>query len=126
MLNRRINEVLKLSYYSLGCLFVVEGAVTGFMTHICKHTTYLCTNRQQCLYILSIHFMSRLARQRVKNCGLSDQITVICTEIARDQYMSQLVDFLSYYEARFDTVFSLIPSGDGLIQYVCERLLTKG
>lgn len=70
--------------------------------------------------------MSRLARQRVKNCGLSDQITVICTEIARDQYMSQLVDFLSYYEARFDTVFSLIPSGDGLIQYVCKRLPNKG
>lgn len=34
---------------SIACLFVVEGAVTGFMTHLCKHTTYLCTNRQQCM-----------------------------------------------------------------------------
>ena len=64
--------------------------------------------------------LNRLARERVKHCGLADRITVICTEIARDQYMSQLVDFLSYYNARFDTVFSLIPSGDGLIQFVRE------
>lgn len=36
---------------NIGCLFVVEGAVTGFMTSLCDYSYYLCTNRQQCLYI---------------------------------------------------------------------------
>lgn len=60
----------------------------------------------------------RQARERVKSCGLADRVTVICTEITRDQYMSQLVEYLRYYGARFNTVFSLIPSGDGLIHFV--------
>lgn len=54
----------------------------------------------------------------MKSCGLAERVTVICTEITRDQYMSQLVEYLRYYGARFNTVFSLIPSGDGLIHFV--------
>ena len=49
---------------------------------------------------------------------MSDRITIICTEITRDRYMSQLVEYLSYYDAHFDTVVSLLPSGDGLIHFV--------
>lgn len=104
---------------TIGCLFVVEGAVTGFMTSLCDYSYYLCTNRQHCLYISYLFLSSnRLARKRIQNCGLSDRITVICTEITRDQYTSQLVDYLSYYNASFNTVISLVPSGDGLIQFV--------
>ena len=59
-----------------------------------------------------------LAKQRIASCGLQDRVTVICTEITRDRYMSQLVDYLQYYNAHFDTVMSLLPSGVGLIHYV--------
>ena len=90
------------------CLFVVEGAVSGFMSHVCDHTYYLCTNRQQCV----------LARKRIQSCGLQDKVTLICTEISRSRYMSQLTDYLRFYDAEFDTVISMLPSGDGLIQFI--------
>ena len=61
---------------------------------------------------------TRLSKKRIAECGLSDRITIICTEITRDRYMSQLVEYLSYYNAHFDTVGSLLPSGDGLIHFV--------
>ena len=59
-----------------------------------------------------------MAKKRVESCGLKDAVTVICTEITRDKYMSQLVDYLQFYNAHFDTVISMLPSGDGLIQFV--------
>ena len=67
---------------------------------------------------------SRLAKKRIQQCDLQDRVTVICTEITRDQYMSQLVDYLGYYEARFNTVISMLPSGDGLIQFVLLVIYT--
>ena len=63
-------------------------------------------------------FDRRLARKRLLSCGLGDRVTVICTEVARDRYMAQLTEYLKFYNARFDTVISMLPSGDGLIQYV--------
>lgn len=107
---------------SVGCLFVVEGAVTGFMTHICDHSYYLCTNRQHCMYLFSSNLIYSLAKKRIASCGLQDRVTVICTEITRDRYMSQLVGYLQFYNAHFDTVISMLPSGDGLIQFVNVQL----
>ena len=63
---------------------------------------------------------ARLARKRLLSCGLQDKVTVICTEIARDRYMAQLTEYLKFYNAKFDTVISMLPSGDGLIQYVAK------
>ena len=63
---------------------------------------------------------NRLSKKRIAECGLGDTVTVICTEITRDRYMSQFVEYLSYYDAHFDTVLSLLPSGDGLIQFVAD------
>lgn len=34
--------------------------------------------------------------------------------------MAQLTEYLKFYNAKFDTVISMLPSGDGLIQYVTE------
>lgn len=101
-----------------GCLFVVEGAITGFTSTFCSHSYYLCTNRKECMYP-SLHGSTRsLSKKRVAACGLTDTVTIICTEITRDKYTSQLVDYLEYYGAHFDTVISLLPSGDGLIHFV--------
>ena len=61
--------------------------------------------------------MDRLARKRIQSCGLQDKVTLICTEISRSRYMSQLTDYLRFYDAEFDTVISMLPSGDGLIQF---------
>ena len=47
---RRPSSYVLGSRFDAGCLFVVEGAVSGFMSHLCEHTYYLCTNRQQCMY----------------------------------------------------------------------------
>ena len=69
------------------------------------------------LFFVSL-FMSSLAKKRIENCGLQDRVTVICTEISSDRYMNQLVGYLQFYNAHFDTVFSMLPSGDGLIQFV--------
>lgn len=101
-----------------GCLFVVEGAVTGFATSLCSHSYYLCTNRKQCMCSWPRLVMHSLSRKRVAACGLAETMTMICTEITRDKYTSQLVDYLEYYNAHFDTVVSLLPSGDGLIHFV--------
>lgn len=65
--------------------------------------------------------MDRLARKRIQSCGLQDKVTLICTEISRSRYMSQLTDYLRFYDAEFDTVISMLPSGDGLIQFVVIR-----
>lgn len=81
-------------------------------------TIFVRIDNNACIFHISLLSSIRLARKRIQNCGLSDRITVICTEITRDQYTSQLVDYLSYYNASFNTVISLLPSGDGLIQFV--------
>ena len=65
--------------------------------------------------------MDRSARKRIQSCGLQDKVTLICTEISRRRYMSQLRDYLRFYDAEFDTVISMLPSGDGLIQFVVIR-----
>ena len=109
----------------VGCLFVVEGAVTGFMTHLCDHSYYLCTNRQHCMSFFISLFIYSLAKKRIENCGLQDRVTVICTEITSDRYMNQLVDYLQFYNAHFDTVISMLPSGDGLIQFVGFHLVCE-
>ena len=97
----------------------MEGAVTGFASTLCSHSYYLCTNRKQCM-CRSLHRLTcSLSKKRVAACGLSDTVTIICTEITRDKYTSQLVDYLEYYDAHFDTVISLLLSGDGLIHFVC-------
>lgn len=82
------------------------------------HIIFVQIDNNACISHISFFHLNRLARKRIQNCGLSDRITVICTEITRDQYTSQLVDYLSYYNASFNTVISLVPSGDGLIQFV--------
>lgn len=73
---------------------------------------------QHCMLFFVSLFMSSLAKKRIENCGLQDRVTVICTEISSDRYMNQLVGYLQFYNAHFDTVFSMLPSGDGLIQFV--------
>ena len=59
-----------------------------------------------------------MSKKRIESCGLQDRITVICTEVTRDKYMSYLVAYLGFYNAHFDTVISMIPSGDKLIDAV--------
>lgn len=61
---------------------------------------------QHCMLFFVSLFMSSLAKKRIENCGLQDRVTVICTEISSDRYMNQLVGYLQFYNAHFDTVFS--------------------
>lgn len=70
-------------------------------------------------YIFILPHLPSTSRKRIERCGLQDRITVICTEITRDKYMHHLVAYLKFYNAHFDTVVSMLPSGDQLINAVC-------